>query len=76
MGSMAVPLPASSAPVWTGTDTYHIEQYILGPTVSGTGFSQKSYMRYMTVLDILLRLKTQTEMLNEEDISRMNYYKL
>ena len=38
--------------------------------------SQKSYMRYMTVLDILLRLKTLTEMLNEEDISRMNYYKL
>jgi hypothetical protein len=33
-------------------------------------------MRYMTVLDILLRLKTLTEMLNEEDINRMNYYKL
>ena len=27
-------------------------------------------------LDILLRSKTLTEMLNEEDINRMNYYKL
>jgi hypothetical protein len=33
-------------------------------------------LEYMTVLDILLRLKTLTEMLNEEDINRMNYYKL